>query len=108
MVGLPQFSLQVPLTKQNNAVVVYTRDRLGSSVQTDCIHCGKCVQVCPCRLLPLYMAKEAERGDVAQMQHYNLPDCRECACCAYTCPAKIPLLHWMRLGKGYIRAAATR
>ena len=105
MTGLPQHNLQVPITKQNNGVTVLAKNRMGVLAETDCIHCGKCVAVCPSRLMPLYMAKESQRENVDEMKRYNLLDCRECACCAYICPAKIPLLHWMRLGKGLIRAA---
>ena len=29
-------------------------------------------------------------------------DCVECGSCQYSCPAKIPLVHWIRLGKNII------
>jgi len=105
MTGLPQSSTLVPITKQNNGVTVFAKGTVAGGGTTDCIRCGRCVAACPYRLLPLYLAKEAERGDIEQLNKFNLLDCRECACCAYSCPAHIPLLHWMRLGKGQLRAA---
>ena len=105
MTGLPQLSLKTTICKQNNGVLVFTKQQMKKAHETDCIRCGKCVEVCPWRLMPIYMAKESQREDVSQMQHYNILDCRECGSCAYTCPARIPLLHWIRLGKGLVQAA---
>ena len=105
MTGFPQHSLNVNLTKQNNGVLVLNESEMGSSAKTDCIHCGKCVSICPCRLMPVYLGKEAELENVEQLKKYNILDCRECGSCAYICPAKIPLLHWIRLGKGLVQAA---
>lgn len=108
MTGLPQFVLDTVITKQNNGVVALTTKQMKPPVETDCIRCGKCVEICPCRLMPIYMSKEAQREDVDQLKRYNILDCRECGSCAYICPAKIPLLHWLRLGKGVVQAAARK
>ncbi len=58
---------------------------------TACINCGRCVRVCPGRVLPARLATLAERGDMAGFEKLNGMECCECGCCSYVCPAKRPL-----------------
>jgi electron transport complex protein RnfC len=104
LTGFAQYHTNIPLTKQNNGFVVLTKEQAEPGEMTDCIHCGLCVQACPCRLVPHQLAKYAKIGDAAGLEQYDVLDCRECSSCAYVCPAKIPLLHYMRLGKNYVMA----
>jgi electron transport complex protein RnfC len=34
----------------------------------------------------------------------NLLDCRECGACVFVYPAKIPLIHYIRMGKAQVLA----
>ena len=104
MTGFAQFHTNIPLTKQNNGFVVLTKEQAEHGEMTDCIHCGLCVQACPCQLVPHQLSKYAKNGDTAGLEQFNILDCRECSSCAYVCPAKIPLLHYMRVGKNYVMA----
>jgi electron transport complex protein RnfC len=104
LTGFAQFHTNIPLTKQNNGFVVLTKEQAEPGEMTDCIHCGLCVQACPCRLVPHQLSKYAKNGDTAGLEQFNILDCRECSSCAYVCPAKIPLLHYMRVGKNYVMA----
>lgn len=104
LTGFAQFHTNIPLTKQNNGFVVLTKEQAEPGEMTDCIHCGLCVQACPCRLVPHQLSKYAKNGDTAGLEQYSVLNCRECSSCAYVCPAKIPLLHYMRVGKNYVMA----
>jgi len=104
LTGFAQYHTNIPLTKQNNGVIVLTKEQVVPGEMTECIHCGMCVQACPCRLVPHQLAKYAKISETAGLEQYSILDCRECSSCAYVCPAKIPLLHYMRVGKSYVMA----
>ena len=111
MMGISQYDLSVPTTKGTNAVTI-----LGSSryrvEHPQCIRCGKCIDVCPMKLMPVLMYKSLMTADVEQIKATNMMDCIECGCCAYACPAYVPLVLGFRSGKQMIRdhaaAAATK
>ena len=56
-----------------------------------CINCGRCVDVCPGRVVPSILADDAERFDEAAFLKHNGMECCECGCCSFICPAKRPL-----------------
>ena len=68
-----------------------------------CIKCGRCVDVCPMELKPLYFAKYADTENWEGMKAENVMDCLECRCCEYICSSKIPLVTKIKAGKMAIR-----
>lgn len=88
MMGMAVSSLDVPVTKTSSALLCYTKDPLSEINQTNCINCGRCVNVCPGRVLPVKLAKFSERGDIESFLKYNGMECCECGCCSYICPAR--------------------
>ena len=64
-----------------------------------CIRCGKCVEVCPMKLQPLYLYRYGEAGDAQALERFNLADCMECGCCSYICPGHLPLVERFRKEK---------
>ena len=58
---------------------------------TACIRCGRCVQVCPGRVVPQKLYKTALRHDLDAFVKLNGMECCECGCCSYICPARKPL-----------------
>ncbi len=91
MMGMAISSLDVPVTKTSSSLLCYTRDPLVDISQTNCINCGRCVKVCPGRVLPSRLAKFSARGDMESFLKYDGLECCECGCCSYICPAKINL-----------------
>ena len=103
MMGFAQKDLSVPVVKATNAVLCLHRDENGAAENPVCLRCGKCVEVCPMGLQPLYMGRYAKAGNVKQLQRLHLLDCMECGSCAFTCPGKLPLVEMFRKGKGLVR-----
>jgi electron transport complex protein RnfC len=99
MMGFTLNQLDVPLTKGTGGIVALTRAELRRIEQTACIRCGRCVDVCPLRLVPTKLALAARCKDWETARNYHLRACCECGCCAYVCPAGIPLVQLIRMGK---------
>ncbi len=103
MMGVAQYDLAVPTTKGTNAVTILGHKHQKVVEHPQCIRCGKCIGVCPMRLMPVLMYKALISGDVEQMKSMHMMDCIECGCCAYICPATVPLVLGFRSGKQRIR-----
>lgn len=103
MMGVTQYDLSVPTIKGTNAVTILKYGGRRRIYHPQCIRCGRCMDACPMRLMPVLMYKALVGGDVVQMKELNMMDCIECGCCAYVCPARIPLVLGFRSGKQRIR-----
>ncbi|MEW6047562.1 MAG: 4Fe-4S dicluster domain-containing protein [Bacillota bacterium] len=90
--------LQTPVTKSLPAVSVI-RPAVRFRPESPCIRCGRCVEVCPAALMPLYIARAAAAGQMAEARALGAADCVECGACAYVCPSYRPLLQWIRLAR---------
>ena len=106
MMGMAQYDLSVPTIKGVNAVTVLGKRNEFAVEEPHCLRCGKCIDACPMKLMPVLMYKALQSGDVEDMKANNIMDCIECGCCAYTCPASVPLVLGFRVGKQHIRNAA--
>ena len=91
MMGFALFHLDVPTTKTASALLCLTRDDVSEAEEGPCINCGRCVEVCPGRIVPSKLASYAARGDKEAFQKCNGMECCECGCCSFICPAKRPL-----------------
>ena len=103
MMGTTQYDASVPTIKACNAITVLGDKNRFAVEESRCIRCGKCIDVCPMRLMPVLMYKALYTGDVEEMKATNLLDCIECGCCAYNCPACVPLVLSFRSGKQMVR-----
>ena len=100
MMGFPLKDLNVPIMKGSNGIIAVDTD---VAEPTDCIKCGRCVDVCPMELKPLYFAKYMDEGNVAGCKEKNVMDCMECRCCEYICAAKLPLVAKIKAAKAAVR-----
>ena len=91
MMGFGIFDLDVPTTKTSSALLCMTKDDVSAMEPSACINCGKCVEVCPGRVVPRLLADCAEHYDEEGFLKNNGMECCECGCCSYVCPAKRPL-----------------
>ena len=84
--------------KGSNGIIAINTD---PSREVACIKCGRCVDVCPMELKPLYFAKLV--GEPAALKERNIMDCMECRCCEYICSSKLPLVSMIKTGKNAVR-----
>lgn len=91
MMGFAMVTLDAPVTKTSSSILAFKEDIVAKSPATACINCGRCVEVCPSRIIPSRLADYAERMDEASFIGMNGLECVECGSCSYVCPAKRPL-----------------
>ena len=108
MMGAAQYDLSVPTIKGVNAVTILGRKNRYAVEEPACLRCGKCIDACPMKLMPVLMYKSLQTNDAEEMQSLHMMDCIECGCCAYVCPASIPLVLGFKAGKHRIRDAAAK
>ncbi len=103
MMGIAIADLSIPVTKTTNAITVLTKEQIGRAKyarrQTPCIHCGRCLQVCPEHLNPTKIAHAAQKNQWEIAKKYFISACIECGCCSYICPANIEITGHIRTGK---------
>jgi len=100
MMGFTLESDRLPIVKACNCLLVTTKEKqIPQQNHMPCIRCGKCVEVCPVRLLPQQLYWYASSKNTDRLLEHNLFDCIECGCCAYVCPSDIPLVQYYRAAK---------
>ena len=104
MMGFAFTDFEMPITKGTSGITVLTEHDMSQRRETACIRCGRCVDVCPMRLVPAKLAKAARNRDIDLARKYNIAGCMESGCCGYICPANIPLVQLIRMGKAMIVA----
>lgn len=103
MMGISQFSTEVPVIKTTGGILVLPKEEVTTEKISPCIKCGRCVDVCPVYLLPLYISAYTLKNNFEVAEKYKAMDCIECGACSYICPAKRPLTESIRLAKNEIR-----
>ena len=103
MMGLAIVGTDLPVLKQNNAILAFAKDDAILKKETDCIRCGRCAQDCPMSLVPTNIANAAKKRNVDALKKTGVTVCMECGSCAFACPAGKPLVQYMRLAKAILR-----
>ena len=88
MMGKAIYDLEIPATKGSSAILAFTHDEVAEYEPSACIRCGRCVSVCPGRVMPNELANLVEQNDIDGFLKCNGMECCECGCCSYVCPAK--------------------
>jgi electron transport complex protein RnfC len=96
MMGAEITKLDVPVIKGTNGIIAFEPK---VSAESACIRCGRCVDVCPMEILPLYFTKYAEAQNWQGMKEKNVMDCIECGCCDFVCSARFPIRASIKTGK---------
>ena len=68
---------------------------------TNCMRCGKCVNVCPSHLCPVLIKDYVRNKEMLERSDVN--KCIECGLCSYICPAKIDVRQFVRQAKSNVR-----
>lgn len=51
MMGTALFNLDIPVSKTSSTLLCLSKDEVSKNAPSPCIHCGKCVSVCPIGLI---------------------------------------------------------
>lgn len=87
MMGLALFDMELPVTKTSSALLAFAKDPAAGMPTTACIRCGRCLSVCPSRLVPQKMMEYAENFENEGFIGLDGMECYECGTCTYVCPA---------------------
>lgn len=108
MMGLALPDDEIPLLKQNNAILALSKKEAKRLEPSDCIRCGRCASVCPMGLTPPTLAGYVKLKDTHGLLKNGIMVCMECGCCAFACPANRPIVQSMRLGKELVKNAGKK
>ncbi len=103
MMGVSMHSMDVPVIKNTNALLVFDHKLAFMPEESACIRCGRCVTHCPMSLQPLDINRVVVNRAWEELAAYQVMDCIECGSCAYVCPARRFLVQSIRLAKDHIR-----
>lgn len=98
--GFELKNLDVPVIKGTNGIIAV--ETIVSEPES-CIKCGRCADVCPMELRPLYYTKYAGTQNWQGFKDQNVMDCIECKCCETICSSKIPIVRMIKIGKQALR-----
>jgi Na+-translocating ferredoxin:NAD+ oxidoreductase subunit C len=106
MTGQPLADFEVPVVKGTSGIVALTPAQSAPMVHGDqpCIHCGRCVEICPMILHPWAIASYANDAKWDGVERFFGLDCIECGSCSYVCPTRRPLVQLIRVGKAALVA----
>lgn len=108
MMGIALADDELPVLKQNNAILAFDAKDAALPEPSACIRCGRCVAACPMQLMPTAIERQVQAKNAAELNALNIMTCMECGSCAFVCPANRPLVQSMRLGKAIVRAASAK
>lgn len=107
MMGQTRESMDAPIIKATNAVIIFSEKDSQPVKSTACIHCGRCVANCPLGLNPTAFARAMEIDDqeerYAVLDKENVMLCMECGSCSYVCPARRPLVDTNKDAKRFVK-----
>ncbi|MBN2380221.1 electron transport complex subunit RsxC [candidate division WOR-3 bacterium] len=110
MMGIAQSTLDVPVIKGTSGLLFLNGKGMlfKTSPEVNCLRCGKCVGICPMRLVPCEIARMAEYEKLEEAENWGILDCMECGSCAFICPSGRRLVQWIKYGKNLIFAERSR
>ncbi len=106
MMGAAVMNDELPVMKQNNAILVFGKEAAKLPKASACIRCGRCVEACPMGLSPVEIALALNSKDAEEIKALSVDLCMACGSCSFVCPAKRPVAQTMAEAKDFVRKAA--
>ena len=103
MTGPAQHTLEVPVAKGTTAVLVLPPAEAALPEAGPCIRCGRCVDICPMGLEPIFISAYMLRDETEKLEGLHADACIACGSCSFICPAKLPLTQGCVLARDYVR-----
>ena len=101
MMGHAMTDLSSPLIKQNNGLLLFSKEKAAIPAPSACIRCGRCINGCPMGLAPVQISEAYTARDYDQLDKLNIGLCVACGTCSFVCPAKRPVTQNMALAKAF-------
>ena len=105
MLGNSLADLSAPVVKGTSGILVLRKEEVEDYDPVPCIKCARCVDACPCDLMPTNLSEFAREKKIDRLEEYQVMNCIECGSCSYICPSQRPLVHYIRLGKAELNEA---
>ena len=102
--GMAMFTTDVPAVKTFSCFLAMTKDEVSANQPSNCIRCGRCVSVCPQKLMPMKLSVLADHQEFDEFEKLHGAECVECGSCSYICPAKRNLAQSMKTGRKQVLA----
>ncbi|OIO00529.1 electron transport complex subunit RsxC [Candidatus Desantisbacteria bacterium CG_4_10_14_0_8_um_filter_48_22] len=103
MMGIAQYTLDVPVIKGTSGILVL--NDVKEEKEGPCIKCGRCVDICPMYLMPNRIGDYAGIDIFERCKELGIMDCMECGACAFVCASRRPLVHLIKYAKSRLAAA---
>ena len=102
MMGRAMGNTDSPVVKGTSGILIMPVAESRRRQEELCIRCAKCVTVCPMGLEPYFLSKLSQKDKWEEAEKNRITDCIECGSCSWKCPSSIPLLDYIRMGKGEV------
>jgi electron transport complex protein RnfC len=102
MMGVCVYDPDAPIIKTNNAILAFGREQREKR-QTNCINCGRCIAVCPLKLMPCRFERAYDARDKETLSRLKVGLCMNCGACSFVCPAGRRLAEKNQLAKELLR-----
>lgn len=100
MTGLAILDADNTLITPTTRAVLAFRDNKAERLY-QCIGCGRCEQVCPEGLNPMYIYRFVQNRYFANLRNFDAHLCTGCGTCSYVCPSKLNLAGTLRQARQY-------
>ena len=88
MSGIAQESDSASVSLTANSLLLCNSSEFGMEPETECINCGRCVEVCPVYIHVKDVDDSFINHDYACAKKLGVEACVGCGACSYVCPAK--------------------
>ena len=102
MMGIAQYTDEISINKGSSGILCLSEEEVKAPKIQNCLRCGRCINVCPAFLQPIYISAYSLKNDFKGANQFRALDCIECGSCSFVCPSRRPLLQSIRNAKKQI------
>lgn len=85
------------------AVIFQLKNECFIGEEMPCIYCNKCANVCPMKLMPMWIDKALASNNTNTAVEMGAKTCINCGCCAYVCPSRRQIPQRIRIMKNELK-----